>query len=283
MKVKRIKTFSFRLFLRMVIFAVLTILTQIGGLVYLLSLATYRYIEAKTDTLLAKAGMKLLSFVLLYVVFTLAVVPPLAVSFGRVPLPWKETSHLRPLNVLTCMLNRHYVKEDLKLVTERVAEQMNHRFPGTVVNYLDANFPFIDKFPLFPHLSHNDGKKLDLAFLYMHRATGIPVHDAPSSIGYGVCELPNGNEVNIARICADKGYWQYSITARLFPQGDMERYAFDEQRTKALVNLLVKEEVVGKLFIEPHLVERMDLQSIKVKFHGCHAVRHDDHIHIQLK
>ena len=30
------------------------------------------------------------------------------------------------------------------------------------IHYLDANFPFINKFPLLPHLSHNDGKKIDI-------------------------------------------------------------------------------------------------------------------------
>ena len=30
---------------------------------------------------------------------------------------------------------------------------------------LDGGFPFLDGFPLLPRLSHDDGRKLDLAFL----------------------------------------------------------------------------------------------------------------------
>ena len=33
----------------------------------------------------------------------------------------------------------------------------------------------------------------------------------------------------------------------------------------------------------PHLKARLGLNSNKVRFHGCHAVRHDDHFHVQLK
>lgn len=40
---------------------------------------------------------------------------------------------------------------------------------------------------------------------------------------------------------------------------------------------------VGKIFIEKHLEERLRLSShSKIRQAGCHSVRHDDHIHIQL-
>jgi hypothetical protein len=35
---------------------------------------------------------------------------------------------------------------------------MDEKFPGTVTIALDANFPFVNGFPLLPHLSHADGK-----------------------------------------------------------------------------------------------------------------------------
>ncbi|MFT5619364.1 MAG: hypothetical protein ACI85I_002607, partial [Arenicella sp.] len=39
----------------------------------------------------------------------------------------------------------------------------------------------------------------------------------------------------------------------------------------------------GKVFIEPHLKTRLGLENYsKIRFHGCQAVRHDDHIHVQL-
>lgn len=60
-------------------------------------------------------------------------------------------------------------------------------------------------------------------------------------------------------------------------------YIIPEKGTKALAQLILKQKNVGKLFIEPHLKTRLNLTSKKVRFHGCKAVRHDDHIHFQLK
>jgi hypothetical protein len=37
------------------------------------------------------------------------------------------------------------------------------------------------------------------------------------------------------------------------------------------------------MIVQPHLKSRLKLKSTKIRFHGCKAVRHDDHIHIQLK
>ena len=159
---------------------------------------------------------------------------------------------------------------------------MSEKFPGTTVNYLDANFPFIDHFPLFPHLSHNDGRKLDLAFFYDDKAD-MDSNECPSFIGYGVSEDPLPGEENTAVFCARKGYWQYSFLTAVVPQGNKADFTFDAERTGALINLLASSEGIGKIFIEPHLKQRLRLKSAKIRFHGCQAVRHDDHIHVQLK
>ncbi len=116
------------------------------------------------------------------------IVPLIANPLGRVQLPLTETNHLQPLNILTCLLNRNYVRPELKQAAFDVAKQMNDKFPGTTTNYLDANFPFIDKFPLIPHLSHNDGKKLDFSFCYRDYKTGESTNECPSFIGCGICE-----------------------------------------------------------------------------------------------
>ena len=160
---------------------------------------------------------------------------------------------------------------------------MNEKFPGTTVNYLEANFPFINKFPLVPHLSHNDGKKLDLSFCYRDSKTNETTNDCPSFIGYGICEEPRPNEKNTADYCADKGNWQYSFLSNVISQDSKQDFAFDNDKTKELVTLFAKQSTIGKIFIEPHLKTRLNLASEKIRFHGCHAVRHDDHIHIQLK
>lgn len=199
----------------------------------------------------------------------------------RVPLPLTETNHLRPLNFLTCLLNRHYVTPQLKDISLQVADDMAKKYPGSTLSYLDANFPFIDKFPLIPHLSHNDGKKLDLAFCYSLPETDEIKNGSPSWIGYGVCEEPKKGEKDTPSEC-DKKHWQYSLLTKIVPQGGKENYTFNNERTKYLVELYANQPAIGKIFIEPHLKTRLRLNHAKVRFHGCHAVRHDDHIHVQL-
>ena len=60
-------------------------------------------------------------------------------------------------------------------------------------------------------------------------------------------------------------------------------YVFSKKGTKKLINSILKNQSLGKLFIEPHLKSRMSLNDTRIRYHGCRAVRHDDHIHIQLK
>jgi hypothetical protein len=224
-----------------------------------------------------------LIFLAAYLTATLFFVPLLARPLGRVPLPMVRQSHLQPQNVLTCLLNRNYVRPRLKEIALRTAAAMNREFPGTEINYLDASFPFINKFPLFPHLSHNDGKKLDLSFCYLDRKTGGPTDQTPSFWGYGICEEARPGEKDQPCICAGQGYWEYGLMRRIVPQGNKGNFIFDSVRTKALVVHFISEPAVGKLFIEPHLKTRLGLNYDKIRYHGCHAVRHDDHIHVQLQ
>ena len=184
---------------------------------------------------------------------------------------------------MTCLLNRNYVRPELKQIAFDVAKEMNDKFPGTTIHYLDANFPFIDKFPLLPHLSHNDGKKLDFAFCYRDTKTGEPTNECPSFIGYGISEEPLPGEKNTADFCADKGFWQYSILTKIMSHNTPTEFTFDNEKTKELVNLIAIQPAIEKIFIEPHLKTRLQLTSEKIRFHGCQAVRHDDHIHFQVK
>ena len=265
------------------IFSFLTIFTQVGGIVYLISRTTYNKISSLTTNKYKLSLYKLASFFLLYALITFLLVPIIAKPFGRVPLPLTEKNHLQPLNVLTCILNRNYVRKELKQSVFDVANKMNEIYPGTTVNYLDANFPFINNFPLFPHVSHNDGRKLDLSFCYTNSKTGKPTNGSPSFIGYGIGVEPKKGEINTGCICSEKGYWEYSLLSKIVSQKNKLNYNFDEEKTKNLVNLFVANKAIGKIFIEPHLKTRLNLISNKVKFHGCKSVRHDDHIHVQLK
>jgi hypothetical protein len=276
----------FRIFIRILyglfVFSILTVLTQVGGIVYLVSILTYPLIDKWAGSKLLRVPYRLFSFMLLYGLATLFIVPPLAALFGRVPLPRTATQQVQPLNLITCLLNRHYVRPVMRQTVLEAAAQMSKTFPGTIINYLDANFPFMDGFPLVPHLSHNDGEKLDLSFCYIDAQTGKPTNECPSWIGYGIGEAARHDEVNTTDLCKSKGYWQYSLLNEIIPAGNSDKFTFDPNKTAALVNFFASHNAIGKIFIEPHLKKRLDLNSNKIRFQGCQSVRHDDHIHIQL-
>ncbi len=258
------------------LFIFLTLLTQIGGVVFILTKiisANWRLVEVSKWR---KVGL----FFSLYFLSTFLLVPPIAKHFGRVPLPiW--SGQIKPTNLLTCLLNRHYVRPKLKVTCEEIASKLQQKYPYSELRYLDANFPFQDGFPLLPHLSHNDGKKLDLSFFYLEK-DGTQTNSKPSVSGYGVLEKPQKGEYNTATHCKQKGYWQYS-----YPQwltfGIINQLDFDVERTKYLTKAFATHTNIGKVFIEPHLKARLGLGFYsKIRFHGCQAVRHDDHIHVQL-
>jgi hypothetical protein len=262
---------------------VLTVLTQIGGVVLLLSAISSPSVTKKISNAVIRSATKILLFVALYLIATFAIVPWTAPLVGRVPLPMLLAKNLQPAKMATVLLNRNYVNPSLRDAAFNVAEHMNKKYPGTTINYLDANFPFINKFPLFPHRSHNDGKKLDVSFQYNDSNTDLMTSNVPSWIGYGICEEPRKGEDNVPVFCEQKGYWQYNLLRKAVSQRNKKYFMFNEERTRELVVAFASENAIGKIFIEPHLKTRLRLTSNKIRFHGCAAVRHDDHIHVQLK
>lgn len=267
---------------RIFIFSILSILTQIGGIIYLINFLFYRMINRKTSSKVRAQIYTSISFVALYFMAVLIVVPLLARPLGRSALPIVLKKHVKPLNLAACLMNRHYVKPELLELIYTTADQINEIHPGTELYYLDANFPFFNKFPLAPHLSHNDGKKVDFAFIYDDVTTNRQTSNYPILIGYGVCEKPKDNEFNTTADCEEKGYWQYGLMAKLMPQGKRDRFEFSVKKNRDLISLFADNKAVGKIFIEPHIKARLGLINGKVRFHGCNSVRHDDHIHVQI-
>jgi hypothetical protein len=49
-----------------------------------------------------------------------------------------------------------------------------------------------------------------------------------------------------------------------------------------LIDELSRSRAIGKILLEPHLRDRLGLTSSKIRFQGCNAARHDDHLHLQL-
>lgn len=267
------------------IFIFLTFFTQVGGIVYLIYLSLSKRIEqqqlSRGKALAARIGV----FISLFALSSFIITPFVAGAFGRVPMPIfkSKDSPIRPANILTCFFNRHYVKPKLLEVVQEVAKAINKGKKETIeIIYLDANFPFINGFPLLPHKSHDDGEKLDIAFLFKNQE-GERVNKRMSFTGYGACVIPQKGETNMPKKCAEKGYFQYSLLKKITSQSTIQQYEFDLKVNRELLILFAKHRKIGKVFIEPHLKERLKLSGYKkIRFHGCGAVRHDDHIHVQL-
>lgn len=175
-------------------------------------------------------------------------------------------------SVLYCGLNRHYVVPELKEVLITYSKKLNAKHPNTKTLILDANFPFITGFPLLPHLSHNDGRKVDLAFFYEDENGYLP-KATKSPIGYFAFEAG-------ATKCPKKLFslrWDLNWLQSIWPN-----YSLEPSRMTTALQILSDDKRIKKLFIEPHLKSRLSLTSSKIRFQGCRAARHDDHIHMQL-
>lgn len=242
------------------IVGILTLTTQIGGLVLwpILGLATTL---PERRRLLGGIGL----FAASYLVAALVVVPLVARPFGRVPLPCFGDGSIGPRSLLFCAANRHYVVPEMRAELIAVSDRVAEAHPGTRVAFLDAGFPF-PGVPLLPHLSHGDGRKADLALV---------LAGGGSPVGYFGYIQPSGPSA-----CPPRGLdlrWDLAFLQPLFGPPRL-----DEARTRSLVESLVARPAIQKLFIEPHLRDRLGLTSPKIRFQGCHAARHDDHIHVQL-
>lgn len=258
------------------LFGLLTLLTQVGGFVYLAA----RWLSGRWK--ITGWAARLAVFVALYASATMAL-PFLAPSFGRVALSCLESGSLQVQSPLYCVLNRNYLTPGAKRAAEVLSEAMAAAYPGTVTLVLDANFPFLDGFPLLPHLSHDDGRKLDIAFYYRDASGAVLDRAARSPIGYFAFEKPADGAVLPCEGRADllTLRWDMGLLQGLFPA-----WPLDEARTGTALRWLASdgpEFGVERIFIEPHLSQRLGVSSQNIRFQGCRAARHDDHIHFQVK
>lgn len=267
---------SFNLFktlLHLVIIILLTLLTQIGGLIYLITISIIKKRFPKYKL------KRFLFFSLIYILATFFIVPKIAPLFGRVKID--DNEQLASHNFITQICNRNYVTPKMKLVLDEISLKLSEELPEIKLIYLDTNFPFLDGFPLLPHLSHNDGKKIDVSFIYQNKK-GKVTNNKPSVSGYGIFVEPLKDEINQTKICKEQGYWQYDFTKYL-TFGAKNGLELSEVATKKLIQIIINNKEVHKIFIEPHLKTRLKLNNQKIRFHGCRAVRHDDHIHFQIQ
>lgn len=258
-----------KIIIHVIIIILLTFITQIGGVLWLISIFIKYYFKLK----------KRVSFITLYFLSNLILVPLIAPKFGRVHLPIFN-SNITPRNLIYPLLFRNYVDPNLKQLLIQSSKELQTQ--NIAITYLDACFPFKDGFPLLPHLSHDDGKKIDISFIY-NTIDGKSTNKKPSVSGYGVFVEPKNSKNTQAKKCLKKGYWLYD-KAKYLSLGKINNLRFDENRTKKLLQVLLNKSKTEKIFIEPHLKYRLGLTNYnKIRYHGCKAVRHDDHIHLQIK
>jgi hypothetical protein len=270
----------------LLIFGVLTLLTQVGGLVYVVS----RWISGrllkrlKAPPGMARWALRAGSFAVLYALATFVLVPLSAPLVGREALPCRasEDRHVEAHTVLTCVLNRNYARAAVAQLLEAMSMALDQRYPGTTVEYLDANFPFIDGFPMLPHVSHDDGRKIDLAYFYRSTDPTRPGPVEPASpIGYWAYEQPRPGE---ARPCEGQRSflrWDFDWLQPVFAGTEL-----DPERTAAMLDWLEEHGPaygVTRILLETHLQERLGAHGPLVRFQGCAVARHDDHMHLSLR
>jgi hypothetical protein len=234
----------------------LTVLTQVGGFAWALSLLVKR---------------RLAAFAVIYAALWLGAVT-FAPFAGRVPLPCTGEP-LRMQSPAYCLMLRHFVTPELAAVAQDAAETVATDYPGTLTLVLDGGFPFLDGMPLLPHLSHDDGEKLDFAFFYTEDGRYLP-GKTRSPIGYWAFETLDHPNCPPAFPTLR---WDLAWLQPLWPDRPLE-----PQRTKALIQAFLDDLRVGRVFVEPPLALALDVQGPSLGFQGCRAARHDDHIHIQL-
>lgn len=244
----------------------LTALTGLGGVVWALALGWRRVRGGRgMFGLLATFG---LGFGLLWGAAQVAA--PLG---GRVPLPCGGEV-LRMQSAFYCVTMRNFVTPEMRDVARDTAVAMARDYPGTVTLALDGGFA-VGWLPMWPHLSHGDGEKLDLAFYYADEAGAYVPGETASPLGYFAFEALDGPQV-----CPK------TRTTRMWRmmwfQPFVRDLALEPARTAAAVRLLLDDPRVGKVFLEPPLAERLGLSGAKLRFQGCDAARHDDHILLQL-
>ena len=83
----------------------LTLLTQVGGVILLLCLPLFRWVEKRWRGQKMRHGIKWGLFLGVYLMVSLLLIPQIARPFGRVPLPVFSNPKLKPLNTMLRELN----------------------------------------------------------------------------------------------------------------------------------------------------------------------------------
>jgi hypothetical protein len=297
------------------LFAILTILSQVGGIILLLWLLLYQFFKKRLKNTWVQRGVHVGGFVVFYLFFMFIIIPPLARIQDRVPLPMSKSGALVPVTYWTAIFGRNYIKSEGRDKLETIAEAFVKKHPELKVKYMDCNYPFrfigSDEihedtgFPilegLFPHFTHL-GDKADIALIY-NDEEGNPSNLTPTAIGYGSSVEPNKDEpgyVGPNCPCRTKTLKQkkredgvpcvcdntltlgfirmYSFMYRNVPQN--ENIKLNTKKSASLIKMFTPYD--SRIILEAHLRERLEVLRTSFGLHSCKSVRHDDHFHVRM-
>lgn len=252
----------------------LTLLSEVGGFIYLV--AALAFLSARKRARKARYAVFFLTLLALWMASLVWIVPSLAARYNKVPLPFHATAEFpaEPVNIIYPLFFRNYVTPALRDELRRASLAVKKKYDRTIV-YLDGCFPLGSRIPLLPHLSHNDGRKVDIAFSYRDTQSGQPV-SPPSPIGYWAYSAPRADEPQPCRDEPSWLRWDMGWMQSFFSSAQL-----DEKETGAMLAVLLESDRIQKILVEPHLKERFGVQDPRIKFQGCNAARHDDHLHVQ--
>ncbi len=261
--------------LLVILVVLLTAVTQIGGVVLWFCVPAFIWAGRRLGDrkALLRTAACISIYACAYLGASLAIIP-LAGAVGRVPLACGLAGEpaYGPRTAWTCLLNRHYAAPSARQALQKIGAEFSREFKDARIAYLDAGFPFFDWFPMIPHISHSDGRKVDLALLHLGDAA------TPSPVGYWGFVQPRVGDPQPCR--GQEGWlrWNMEWLQPLLPERQ-----FDAPRARVLLERLISMPAVRRIFIEPHLTARLGLNHSKLRFQGCMAARHDDHIHIEFE
>lgn len=196
---------------------------------------------------------------------------------GLVTLPCDGSTPLEPVKAYHCREGRHFVTPEALEALTAAGRTMRARYPGEVLRFMDASGPKGRK-PFEPHLSHGDGRQIDLA-LYYSDIEGRPLGRFPDTRRYGgyyPAEPPRQGE-DVACPGGREGRAEKPDPPANRP------WRLDEARTRLLLQTLVDDPRVRRVLLEPHLERRLGFWGHpKIRFAGCQAARHDDHVHVDF-
>ena len=259
---------------------VLTLLTQVGGLI----LWPFWSLVTRFAARFPKWKRRIITVLLLcglYLVGGLGVLPYVAKRTGRVRLPIiaTETLPTGPLHIGYAILLRNYVRSHTYSAYTEAVQRFGTQHPDVVVRYLDAGFAF-PTIPLLPHLSHRDGQRIDVAFLFSK--DGAYIDKTPSPIGYWGYAQESPPRPECAGIQQQWGpislslRWDFEALQAYWPD-----LTLDIDKNRALFHAFVKDPRVCSILLEPGL--HPVLSAPKLRKNGCGVARHDDHFHLTIR